>query len=348
MTAKIMTRNVPLSVPSFIIVSLILQAVLLIFTTSAIAQTGWIELSDSDGEPTHRSENAYVKSGDKFYLLGGRGDLPVEIYDPENDRWTTGATPPIPLHHFQAVAYDDKVYVIGAFTGGFPRETPVSNIYIYHTDTDRWVKGPKIPEDRRRGSTGTVVYQDKIYIMGGIQNGHTDGHVRWFDSFDPETNEWEQLPDIPRYRDHFHAAVIDDILYLAGGRRSSYATGQVFDLTMPEVDVYDFRTGSWDILPPSGDLPTERAGTTTVATNKFLIVIGGESMAQEDAHSEVEAYNPVTGEWIELPSLNTGRHGVQAILHNGKIYIAAGSQYRGAGAVNSQEKLMLPDSLMSP
>lgn len=151
------------------------------------------------------------------------------------------------------------------------------------------------------------------------------------------------LPDIPRHRDHFHAAVIDDILYLAGGRRSSFATGQVFDLTIPEVDVFDFKSGEWDNLPPAADLPTERAGTATVATDSHLIVIGGESTAMEDAHAEVEAYNPATSEWTVLPQLITGRHGTQAILHEGRIYTAAGSRVRGADEINSHEMLVLPN-----
>ena len=313
--------------------------------TADAQEAGWVELEDSRGQPNRRSENGYASANGKFYLLGG-GSQPVDIYDPETDTWTSGAAPPLPLSHFQAVSWDGKIYVLGAFTGGFPRETPVPNIYIYHPDRDEWELGPEIPADRRRGATGAVVHEGRIHLIGGLTNGHTDGHVRWFDAFDPRTGVWERLPDIPRHRDHFQAAVIDDVLYLAGGRRSSYATDRVFDLTIREVDVYDFRTGLWDNLPPSADLPTERAGTATLATATHLIVLGGESAALVEAHREVEAYDPRTGAWTSLPAMITGRHGVQAILHDDRIYIAAGSHLRGGGAATTQEMLVLPESIL--
>ena len=176
-----------------------------------------------------------------------------------------------------------------------------------------------------------------IYVVAGIQNGHTDGHVSWFDAFDPATGEWTQLPDAPRPRDHFQVAIVDDKLYAIGGRRSSAATGQTFELTVPEVDVYDFTTGEWSTLPAESNLPTERAGTTSVVLNGEILVIGGESAAQQPAHAEVEALNPATGQWRTLAPLNTGRHATQAVEHEGKVYVAAGSRTRGATEINSQE-----------
>lgn len=306
---------------------------------------GWT-LKQGDQMPHHRHENAFTKVGDKLYLLGGRGERPVDIYDPQTDSWSTGATPPLPMHHFQAVSYDGKIYVMGALTGGYPDEDPIPNVYIYNPATDSWTKGPEIPENRRRGAAGAIAYNDKIYVVGGIQNGHIDGHVRWFDAFNPQTGEWEELTNAPRRRDHFQAAIIDGKLYAAGGRRSSQATGQTFQLTIPEVDVYDFSTGEWSPLSPAGDLPTERAGSTSINVGSNLIVLGGESGAQELAHSEVEAYNTESGQWQSLPPLNTGRHGTQAIVYDGKIYIAAGSRVRGAEEINSMEILQIPNSLM--
>ena len=43
-----------------------------------------------------RMDNAYVKAGDKFYMIGGGGGsaYPVKIYDPLTNLWTTGATAP--------------------------------------------------------------------------------------------------------------------------------------------------------------------------------------------------------------------------------------------------------------
>ena len=204
----------------------------------------WQEVA-SDMHPMERHENAYVQVGSRFYLVGGRGERPVQSFDVHTETWATHAAAPLELHHFQAVAYEGKVYVIGALTGGWPDEDPVSHVYIYDPETDHWTQGPEIPEDRRRGAAGAVVHDDEIYVVGGIRNGHIDGHVRWLDAFDPDTGRWRRLADAPRNRDHFHAAVVDGKLYAAGGRRSSHATGEGFELTIPEVDVYDFETDTW-------------------------------------------------------------------------------------------------------
>ncbi|TLU98678.1 Kelch repeat-containing protein [Dyadobacter sediminis] len=297
----------------------------------------WQTLVSSSGTPIGREENAYVQAGDKFYLMGGRGIKAVQIYDPVKKTWTNKSNVPMELHHFQAVTLDGLIYVIGAFTGSYPREKPVSDIYIYNPVTDKWTKGGTIPASRQRGSAGVVVYNKKIYLIGGILDGHWTGHVKWLDEFDPATGTWKTLPDAPHARDHFHAAVANGKIYAAGGRRSSGSTNQVFSLTVPEVDVYDFATAKWTALAQSSNIPTPRAGAGNVVLGSELIVIGGES-SQPDAHIETEALNISTNAWRKLANLKQARHGTQAIESNNGIYIATGAGKQGGSPLlTSQE-----------
>jgi N-acetylneuraminic acid mutarotase len=296
----------------------------------------WPDTARALQQITPRHEHGYVQVGGKFYLLGGRRIQPVNIFDPASGTWTNGAPPPVEIHHFQATVFDNKIYLVGAMTGRYPTEPPLPNVYIYDPAADRWSQGPETPAGRRRGGAGAVLHDGLIYIVAGIRNGHSDGHVTWVDTFNPRTGEWKQLPDAPHARDHFHAAVIDGKIYAAGGRRSSAATGQTFELTVPDVDVYDIKAGTWSTLPPNGNIPTPRAGCTVAVVDGRLLVIGGES-AQPLAHNDVEALDPKTGAWAKLTPLSMGRHATQAILFNDRIYLASGSRTRGATEVDTQE-----------
>ncbi len=322
--------------------SFLVSAVFTLLYHGAISQKSW-QAVGAENDPHKRHENAFVKVGDKFYLLGGRGIKPVEIYDPATDTWTEGAHTPIEMSHFQAVAYQGLIYVMGGLDGSWPSETPFSHIYIYDPLIDKWTVGPEIPVHRRRGAAGAVVYNDKIYMVCGIVNGHTSGWVPWLDAYDPATNTWQQLPDAPRARDHFQAVVVDNKLVATGGRKSGYQ-GKGFEATIAETDVYDFSTGTWSTLPsPDGNIPTQRAGCTAVAVGDEVIVIGGESGNQQKAHSEVEALDVNTKTWRTLPALQTGRHGTQVILSEGNLYVAAGCGNRGGSPeLNSFETYALP------
>ena len=290
--------------------------------------------------PEKRHENAMTTAKGKLYLVGGRGIRSVDEYDPKKDTWLSLSKSPLEMSHFQAVSFKDEVYVLGAFTGSYPHETPIPNIYIFNPEKNEWRKGPEIPASRRRGAAGAFVLNDKIYLVCGIQDGHWDGQVSWFDVYDPALDKWETLADAPRPRDHVQVAVVDNKLYVAGGRLSTARINQVMNLTVKEVDVYDFKSGKWSTLDQANNLPTLRAGNTAVAFGNKLLIIGGESEAHLEAHNEVDAFNTRTQKWEKFPSLFQGRHGTQAVSLNKKIYIAAGSANRGGGPeLNDMEVL---------
>ncbi|MBV6639287.1 MAG: galactose oxidase [Cyclobacteriaceae bacterium] len=291
-------------------------------------QRSWEQI-ECNGTPHARHECSFVEVDGKFYLLGGRGIKPVDIFDPETKTWTQGAEPPLEVHHFQAVAYKGKVYVMGGMTGKYPHEDPIPQIVIYDPAQDQWSLGDSIPANRQRGGAGVVVSGNSAYILSGITDGHWEGHVKWVDQYNFETGEWSVLQDAPRARDHFHAALYDGKIYCAAGRNSSAKTEETFNLTIAEVDVYDLASNSWTTLPEDQNLPTERAGTTAIFLEDNLLVIGGESAAQETAHAEVEAYDVSEAKWTQLDMLERGRHGAQAILYDQSVFIAAGCGNRG-------------------
>ncbi|AKA36092.1 PKD domain-containing protein [Flagellimonas lutaonensis] len=304
----------------------------------------WVE-KDEDENYTARHECSFVQAGNKFYLMGGRENATaIDVYDYTTNSWVelANSTPVInstqlEFNHFQATEYEGLIWVIGAFkTNVFPNEIPADYIWAFDPTTNEWIQGPEIPSGRKRGSTGLVVYNDKFYIVGGNTDGHDGGYVAWFDEYDPRTGVWTPLTDAPNARDHFQAAVIGDKLYAVGGRLSG-GPGGTFAPTIPEVDVYDFISGTWSTLPAGQNLPTERAAPAVVNFEDKLVVIGGEGNGQ--AYNTTEQYDPNTQTWSTLADMNHARHGTQAIVSGNGIYILGGSPNLGGGNQKNMEYL---------
>ncbi len=300
-----------------------------------VGNATWNDQTD-DENYTARHECSFVQAGDKFYLFGGReNSTTLDVYDYQGKTWSQiNNSAPAEFNHFQALEYQGLIWVIGAFkTNGFPNEAPADHVWAYNPATDEWIQGPEIPAGRKRGSAGLVVHNGKFYIIGGNTIGHNGGYVSWFDEFDPATGVWTALADAPRPRDHFHAAVIGDKLYVAGGRLSG-GPGGTFAPLIAEVDVYNFTTGTWSSAP---NLPTPRAAASVAPLNNELYVIGGEigedlqGNTVGDAVKTTEAFNPATGTWSTKANLLTERHGTQVIQSGNGIHVAAGSSSQGGG-----------------
>ncbi len=308
------------------IFSLIGLASLLLAEPEAPRPRAW-ELAATTNTCTPRHECGLTALHGKLYLLGGRGLKPVEEYDPTTKTWRQLAKPPLEMHHFQAVAIGDRLAVIGAMTGAFPRESPVADVWFFHPQKNEWSKGGTIPEGRRRGGGGVIVAGEKVYLLCGITEGHWRGFVPWVDLWDMEKNTWTTLPDAPHARDHFQAGMVAGKIVCAGGRTTHGEIQKVFELTVPEVDVFDIATSTWQTL--ASPLPTPRAGTATVAVGDDVIIIGGESGTQAEAHSQVEALTLTKGNWTTHAPLCTGRHGTGAAALASTLYIASGCARRG-------------------
>lgn len=292
-------------------------------------QAQWETLKTQDS-CIARHETGFVALSGDLYLLGGRGIKPVEKYAPKNNTWTKLKPTPIEIHHFTPVSVNNKIYIVAGMTGPYPKELPITHVYSYEPGADNWEKLIEIPEGRRRGGAGVAVYNGKIYVVNGITYGHTSGTCAMFDVFNPADNSWTILPDAPHIRDHSGAAIVNDKLIAIGGRNTSYHEEDnftaFFATVKPEIDYYDFKTGKWSTY--ASKLPAPSAGAGVVAWNNKVYFIGGET-GEPLANNQVYAFDPSNETWTKKPFLNRGRHGTNAVLSNGAIYIAAGCANRG-------------------
>jgi len=286
---------------------------------------------ETNGEPHCRHENGFAEFDGKFYLFGGRRIQPVDVYDPAENMWSKASPPPMEIHHFQPVRVKDELWLLGTMTGIFPRETPLETVYIYVPATDEWKEGPSIPKERRRGAAGCVMHSDGwIYLVGGIIDGHHSGTQCWFDRLNPETGEWQILPDAPNKRDHAPAAIVDNKLYFFGGRETGRHNGSNYDAlfydTIADVDVYDFATGLWSVHSEPIAIETAAGGTGVI--NGKIYYAGGEA-GRPEAFDETQIFDPGVDKWSLGARLNRARHGTNCCVFDNKLWIAAGSGARG-------------------
>jgi hypothetical protein len=132
------------------------------------------------------------------------------------------------------------------------------------------------------------------------------------ETYDPATDSWNGGPTLPNGRSLFGTAALGDTIYLLGG--SSGAESAVSD-----VDALDTRTASGARSPRYRPRWRGRRRSSWVARS----TLGGTNGT--GPVSTVYAYTATTNAWREVAPLPTARHGLAAVVFNGKIYALGGT-----------------------
>ena len=70
----------------------------------------------------------------------------------------------------------------------------------------------------KRSGIAAAVVDDKIYIIGGtLENFEGPDGISTIEEYDPQTNTWRQVADMPTPRYYPKAAVVNDTIYVFGG-----------------------------------------------------------------------------------------------------------------------------------
>lgn len=305
----------------------------------------WSALPDAP-DAAKRHENCFVNHRNRFYLIGGRQSRATLVYTPSTGAWTTAQSPPPMsggLHHMQCVSYGPHIVVVGAWSGGYPRERLLPRVLLFDPAADTWADGDAIPDAYNRGSAAVVVHAGAMYIAGGNVGGH-GGHAtsstlltRYVPSTPGRPAQWTALASLPRSRDHVYGVVWRGQLVLAGGRDGG--SDDDFNAVRTAIDVYSFADNAWRTLPAAA-LATGRGAPAVAAVGDTVVVAGGEGGGRVWPATEV--LDMATERMVALSppvTMVRGRHASPAVVCNGVAYVVAGSGGQGGGPeLNSFER----------
>ena len=172
----------------------------------------------------------------------GRIDL-VEAYDPATDTWVNRAKMPTRRSGVRVAVVRNAIYAIGG--GGWPQVGAggpfLTTIEKYDPKINRWERKNGMPDLRLAFST--VVLDDVIHLIGGfIWQNRVPQYMATVDTYNPETEEWSDIPPMPTPFMPFDAAVVDGNIYVFGGigeNREHFTSVMVFGVGFPTVEAND-------------------------------------------------------------------------------------------------------------
>jgi N-acetylneuraminic acid mutarotase len=318
-----------------------------LFAPAAYSQAKWVKLAPF---PEPAEEISGVAAGGKLYVFAGLAPVwkpmgMVYEYDPATDKWTKKKSMALPSHHVAFASYKEKIYAFGGFVpprSGPPAWVPINNAWEYDPQNDTWKALAPLPI--RRGSAVAAVVGDKIYVIGGVTTtaGSEDQGISpirpqlclgTVEEYDPAANTWRQRTPMPTPRNHAAVGVVDDKIYVIGGRVGAAFIGLASDISV--VEEYDPATDKWGA--PRARMPTARSALGAGVYGGRIYVAGGE---YQDPHMmatfrAVEAYDPATNAWETMPSMPVSRHGLAAGVIGNRLHLVGGDVQSAGSGINA-------------
>lgn len=322
-------RSRSLSLPAIMMMAIVAAA----HAQPTLLKGTWTKLAPM----VHPQNEAVVAViGSRIYVMGGFApgiDGPtdrVQIYDVAKNQWSEGTALPDPVHHHGAAVVGGKIYVTGGFHQPFPKREPIDLTWVFDPATNHWDK--RTPMLQPRGAMVVGAIGNIIYAAGGehlrppgtpVPKGAPAAYEPITDlvAYDTVADRWTKLAPMKVARDHAFVGVINNRLYVVGGRdRPKY------DITT--IEEFDPATGAWSDKTP---MPSGRSGGHATVLNGELYVFGGEGneAAANGLYNEVEAFNPATNSWKRFEPMPLPRHSLVTAAIGNRIYLPGGATSRG-------------------
>ncbi|EGO04494.1 hypothetical protein SERLA73DRAFT_82409 [Serpula lacrymans var. lacrymans S7.3] len=167
-----------------------------------------------------------------------------------------------------------------------------------------WELFEPIPGSERpaqRTGHACITFGDRIIVFGG-----TDGQYHYNDtwSFDASTRRWTELQCIgfiPSPREGHAAALVDDVIYIFGGRG-------VDGKDLGDLAAFKMSNQRWYMFQNMGPSPSGRSGHAMASMGSRVFVLGGESFTPMKG-DDPSIIHVLDTKHIKYPDSNKGLSG---------------------------------------
>ncbi len=221
--------------------------------------------------------------------------------------------------------------IVGAYGFSSSLGGNTNQTRLYNISTDSWSAGAAAPlPARAEAAYGDTTHGGFLYVIGGDNYA---GVLSDLQRYDPVTDTWTTLTSMPTARAGAAAAVIDDGIFVIGGRQSTSGpcSGGPY---LGTVEKYDVDTNTWSTVAP---LPNPRSDLAAVAHGGKIFVFGGctGTASAPSVTNEADMYDPQTNTWTTgLASMPTPRASLVAGHSGDKVYAIGGTDGVSASSVN--------------
>ena len=167
-----------------------------------------------------------------------------------------------------------------------------------------WKQLASLPEAYNGGEA--VSLNNEIYFVAGRTKTSKSAS---FYKFNPKTNKWIKLADIPNPATNLALAAINGKIYAIGGDQFQDANR-----------VYDPQANAWELLEP---MPTARQHIDCGVFDNTIFITGGLT-SWKVISKKHEVYNITTNTWSEKAAIPSLRNCPAVVTKDSLIYVIGG------------------------
>lgn len=171
--------------------------------------------------------------------------------------------------HSAGAVVAGKLYAIGGQTRHDHDPVDLKWVHVFNPSTNQWAQKASLSMPRSHFEPGTLVYNGRIIIVGGRanQSGSGNGQLKQVTQYNPATNTWSELRELPVKLIAPNAAVINNkLIVTAGGTNWNTAQKKTYVSTISMTNC----NGDSEDPPPT---PTPVPGGTTTGVHSVYISV---------------------------------------------------------------------------